>query len=197
MTGAAPNNADWARLAEAVAERRDRRAFAEIYDFFAPRLAAWLRRTGCDTGLAEDIAQDTMTALWTKAALFDPAKSSLGTWLFRIARNRRVDGLRRSRVIYKDPAAFLDAADPGAPDPDALIDAERALARLRAALRDLPEQQAVLIRLAFFDALSHSEIAARTGLPLGTVKSRIRLGFLKLRGAVEAETAGVSAKDGR
>ena len=191
MTGSAPETAEWSRLAAAVALRRDRAAFAELYDFFAPRLTAWLRRGGCERALAEDIAQEVMAVLWTKAALFDPAKSSLSTWLYRIARNRRVDGMRRDRTDYVDPAGFaLDIADPHAPDPGTALDSGRGEALMREALSDLPEPLAGLIRLAFFDGLSHSEISARTGLPLGTVKSRIRLAFARLRQSLE--TLGVA-----
>jgi RNA polymerase sigma-70 factor (ECF subfamily) len=128
-----------------------------------------------------------MVTLWHKADLFDSSKSSLGTWLYRVARNRRIDIARRDRVDYVDPAEYaLDIPDEQTPDADGQIDAQTREDVLRTAMTDLPEEQRVLVRLAFFESLSHSEIAARTGLPLGTVKSRIRLAFSRLRRTLEA-----------
>ena len=194
MTLAAPKSAEWPALVAAVAERRDQQAFARLFDFFAPRLVSYLQRSGCGRDIAEDIAQDTMSVLWSKADLFDPGKSSLSTWLYRIARNRRVDGLRRSRIDYFDPADFaVELADPLAPVPGSALDTDRSEKILREALKNLPDHQEELIRLAFFGGLSHSEIAARVGLPLGTVKSRIRLAFARLRHALEARGVVESA----
>lgn len=169
-----------AELVRRVACARDRAAFEELFDHYAPRLAAYLQRLGADEGVAEEVAQDALLALWRKAELFDPAKSSVGTWLFRIARNRRIDLLRRSGGLAApvDEAVQL-ACD--APAPDAEI-ARRERDRLvRRAMTDLPADQQSLVQLAFFEGLSHSEIAAAQGLPLGTVKSRIRLAFGRLR----------------
>lgn len=181
---------DHPSLAEAIAKKRDRAAFTLLFDHFAPRVNAFLLRTGCERGLAEEITQEVMVTLWRKADLFDPAKSSLSTWLYRIARNQRIDRMRRERVDFRDPADFgLDIADEQ-PLADMRMDGQAREETLRRALDDLPDEQRALVRLAFFDALSHSEIAERTGLPLGTVKSRIRLAFSKLRRALEQ--AGVA-----
>ena len=153
----------------------------------SPRLNAYLLRLGADGATAEEITQETMVTLWRKAELFDPSKSSLATWLYRVARNRRIDVARRDRVDYVDPTEYaLDIPDDQAPDADGQLDAQTREDVLRAAMEELPEEQRVLVRLAFFDSLSHSEIAMRTGLPLGTVKSRIRLAFSRLRRALEA-----------
>lgn len=171
---------DHARLTARVAAARDREAFAALYDHFAPRLVGWLVRTGSTRGVAEEITQEVMTTLWTKARLFDPAKSSLATWLFRVARNRRIDLVRRDRsgeIDLDDP--FFDV-EPEA-SAEAGMEARQRETQVAAALEALPEEQKSMIRLAFFDELSHSEIADRTGLPLGTVKSRIRLAFARLR----------------
>ena len=140
---------------------------------------------GQEPGSAEEILQDVMTTLWTKAHLFDPSKSSLATWLYRIARNRRIDTLRRDRLDFFDPmdAPEIPAEDEGA---DRRIDMQVREDRIRASLEGLPEEQFSLVRMASFDDLSHSEIAEKTGLPLGTVKSRIRLAFTKLRRSLEA-----------
>ncbi len=176
-----------AALVASVAERRDREAFATLFDYYSPRLQAYLLRLGADGATAEEITQETMVTLWRKAELFDPGKSSLATWLYRVARNRRIDIARRDRVDFVDPAEYaLDIPDDKAPDADGQLDAQTREDVLRGAMKELPEEQLALVRLAFFDSLSHSEIAARTGLPLGTVKSRIRLAFSRLRRALEA-----------
>jgi RNA polymerase sigma factor (sigma-70 family) len=169
------SHAEWAALVGAVAERRDRDAFARVFDHFTPRMEA------------EEISQDVMLTLWRKAHLFDPAKSSVTTWLYRIARNRRIDAARRDRLDYVDPmdSAFDEVADDAALD--SAIDLQQREEVLRSAIRQLPEEQLSLVRLAFFDSLSHSTIAEMTGLPLGTVKSRIRLAFARLRRALEAQ----------
>lgn len=176
-----------AALVAAVAEKRDREAFTQLFDYFGPRINAYLMRLGCERSAAEEITQDVMVSLWRKAHLFEPSKSSLATWLYRIARNRRIDLLRRDRVDFVDPDDFaLDIPDESTIDAERLIDAQSRDEVLRGAMTGLPEEQLVLVRLAFFESLSHSEIAERTGLPLGTVKSRIRLAFTRLRRALEA-----------
>ena len=181
-----PLASEHAALVAAVASLRDREAFTRLFDFYGPRINAYLIRLGCDRALAEEVVQDTMVSLWRKAHLFEPEKSSLATWLYRIARNRRIDLLRRDRVDYVDPDSFaLDIPDESA-GADQLIDAQSRDDVLRAAMQGLPPEQLLLVRMAFFESLSHSEIAEKTGLPLGTVKSRIRLAFTRLRRALEA-----------
>lgn len=183
MTSDAPavSQADaHAALAARVASARDRAAFVTLYDHFAPRLIGWLMRTGSERGVAEELTQEVMSTLWTKAHLFDPSKSSLATWLHRVARNRRIDAVRRDR------SGSIDLDDPFLqPEAEASaesgLDAKEREVRVAAALETLPDEQKAMIRLAFFDELSHSEIAERAGLPLGTVKSRIRLAFARLR----------------
>lgn len=176
---------DFVELVRAVASRRDRDAFTRVFDHFAPRINGYLQRFGADAAMAEEITQDVMVTLWRKAEQFDPAKSSLSTWLFRIARNRRIDMLRRNRVDYLDPS------EPALAPADELnmevqLDLQQREDAVREALASLPPEQLTLVRLSFFENLSHSEIAERTGLPLGTVKSRIRLSFTRLRRTLEA-----------
>ena len=171
-----------------IAQERDKTAFAQVFDHFAPRLKAYLVRLGAETAAAEELTQEVMITLWRKADLFDPSRATAATWLFRIARNRRIDALRRDR------SALLDAEDPSlrpaAPnDPDDEIDARLREDRIRLALTTLPDEQRDLIRRAFFSGLSHSQIAEDTGLPLGTVKSRIRLAFTRLRRTLETDEA--------
>jgi len=176
----------FASLARAIAETRDQSAFAELFDYFAPRINAYLRRLSLESGQAEEITQEVMMVLWHKAALFDPAKSSLGTWLFRIARNRRIDLVRRDRSDLLDPDDPVFR--PEEPEPaDAMLDAERRDERVRAALDELPAEQLELVRKAFYLGMSHSELSEETGLPLGTVKSRIRLAFGRLRKTISAD----------
>jgi RNA polymerase sigma-70 factor (ECF subfamily) len=178
----------FSNLVRKVAETRDRSAFAELFDHFAPRLKAYLVRLGSDPAQAEELAQEVMITLWRKAALFDASRASAATWLFRIARNRRIDSLRR------DKSGALDPEDPSlrpaaAEHPDEGMDARTREDRVRLAIESLREDQADLIRRAFFSGLSHSQIAEETGVPLGTVKSRIRLAFSKLRRALEEDAA--------
>lgn len=177
---------EMADLVGRVATDRDKEAFARLFDHFAPRLNAYLARLGADSGTAEELTQEVMVTLWRKAAQFDSSKSSVGTWLYRIARNRRIDLLRR------DKSDKLDEEEPalqpsGLPDLDGLIDAQFKEDKIRNAIGRLPAEQLTLIRLAFFEGLSHSQIAETTGLPLGTVKSRIRLAFTRLRRELEEE----------
>ena len=177
---------DFARLAARVAEARDRAAFAVLFDHFAPRLESYLVRLGLTRSAAEEITQEVMVVLWQKADLFDPAKSSLATWLFRIARNRRIDAARRDVSRTLEPGAM--PLIPDEPEsPDTLIDQQVRDERVREAMKTLPDEQVALLRLAFFLGRSHSEISAETGLPLGTVKSRIRLAFGRLRKVLEAD----------
>lgn len=180
------SHGEFAALVAAVAERRDEEAFTRLFDHFAPRLNAYLLRLGTEPARAEEIAQEVMVILWRKAALFDPAKSSLPTWLYRIARNRRIDMARRGRF---DAVEFDEAVHDVVDDADVegRFDAQQREEAVRAAMASLPEEQLSLVRLAFFDGLSHSQISERTGLPLGTVKSRIRLAFTRLRRALEAD----------
>lgn len=181
---------DQIKLITAVAKARDRDAFIVLFDYFAPRLNAYLQRLGSPSALAEDITQDVMQVLWMKAELFDPAKSSLGTWIYRVARNRRIDSLRRQRLDYFDPQdltqnAAMDRPSDD-PNPESLLDGWQREVLVRKALEILPKDQVDLIKLAFFEDMSHSEIATQTGLPLGTVKSRIRLAFTRLRRQLES-----------
>ena len=165
---------------EAIAAHQDRDAFASLFNHFGPRLKAYLMRLGADDIDAEETAQDVMVTVWRKAALFDKSKSSAATWIFRVARNRRIDMLRRKRTVDVDSDTVV-IEDETLPNPDETLDEEKRQARIRAALSKLPEQQLQLVELAFYTELSHSQIAEETGLPLGTVKSRIRLAFGRLR----------------
>ena len=180
VTGAAD---EYGRLIEAVAATRDRDAFARLFEHFAPRLKAYLMRAGAPPGAAEDFAQDAMLTVWRKADLFDPRRASAATWIFTIARNRRLDALRRESRPLPVPEMSLAPEEPEQPDAQ-LSEAEEA-ARLNAAMTDLSPEQLEVLRLAFFQGDAHSEIARKLNLPLGTVKSRIRKAMMKLRIALQ------------
>lgn len=175
-----------AELINAVAKSRDREAFAKLFDHFAPRLNAYLQRLGSPASLAEDITQDVMRVLWLKADMFDASKSSAATWLYRVARNRRIDTLRRDRLDYYDPQDFAVDTPSQELNPESALAGWQHEEMVREALKALPKDQIDLIKLAFFEDMSHSEIAAQTGLPLGTVKSRLRLAFTRLRRQLES-----------
>lgn len=177
--GRAPSD-EAAALIEAISAARDRAAFARLFEDFAPRIKGYARRLGADGAVAEDLTQEVMLTVWRRAALFDRRKASASTWIFTIARNRRIDMLRRERRPEMDPSdpAVVPAGDPAA---DASVEAAQGDAHLHRAVARLPQEQADLLRLAYFEDKSHSAIAAELGLPLGTVKSRIRLAMTKLR----------------
>ncbi|NEY89971.1 sigma-70 family RNA polymerase sigma factor [Tabrizicola oligotrophica] len=163
----------------AVRDRQDRAAFAMLFRHFAPRVKAFLMKSGTEAALAEDCAQDVLATVWQKAHLFDPARASVGTWVFTIARNRRIDIARRDR--RPEPEVLEWGGDVHEPDQADLYEAAQDAARLTAALQSLPEAQRALVARAFYGELSHREIASETGLPLGTIKSRIRLAIDRLR----------------
>ena len=169
---------DWSGLMVRVRDQRDRAAFGALFHHFAPRVKYFLMKGGAPAAVAEDCAQDVMAAVWSKAAQFDPARASVATWIFTIARNRRIDVLRRDRRPEPEALDWMGGDEPD--QAEVYLVAEQALILTRA-LADLPEKQRALIRRAYYGDLSHSEIAAETGLPLGTIKSRIRLALDRLR----------------
>ena len=172
--------ARWNAAVQAVASARDRQAFQALFDHFAPRVKGYLMRLGAGNAVAEELAQEAMLAVWRKAALFDPAKASASTWIFTIARNLRIDVLRKERRPELDPndPSLLPESEREA---DESIDWSQAEDRLRVALSELPREQAQIITLSFLAEKPHSMIATELGLPLGTVKSRIRLAMARLR----------------
>jgi RNA polymerase sigma-70 factor (ECF subfamily) len=186
---AAPSPAsppDWAGAVAQVAQAQDRDAFAGLFSHFAPRVKGWLVRTGSPEDQAEELAQETMVAVWRKAALFDPAQAAVSTWIFTIARNLRVDATRRQRPESGGPADFaFDELDDGQAGVAEQVDASRLARRVRDALHRLPPAQAQVLRLSFYDDEPHSRIATELGIPLGTVKSRVRLAVAQLRRLLE------------
>jgi len=184
-TGVAPppELADW--LA-AVAQRGDREAFAGLFQWFAPRVKRYMQRLGADPDTAEDLAQETLVQVWRKAAQYDPARPP-SAWVFTVARNLRIDRLRRQRLFEVELTEEADAEDEfgdGHQRTLERLDAGRLLELVRA----LPAEQVQVVRLAYFEGLSHAEVGRTLDVPLGTVKSRLRLALAKLRSALGVET---------
>lgn len=180
-------NQELCGLVEAIATQRDREAFARLFKHFAPRLKGFGLRRGTDAASSEELAQETMLTVWRKADTFDPSRATVSTWIFTIVRNKRIDLFRREG----HPEADLDEAAEKAyegPGADDEFDRVQSSEALREAMRVLPVEQLVVLQKAFFEDKSHSVIAAELGLPLGTVKSRIRLALTRLRGALPEDS---------
>lgn len=165
----------------AVGQKQDRSAFAELFAYYAPRIKSFLMKGGAAPDIADEMAQETMLAIWQKAAGYDPAKAGASTWIFTIARNKRIDSLRK-RVR---PETGLDDFD-ALPDPAAgageIFSRQQETDAMALAMESLPPEQSDLLYKSFFEDKTHADIAAETKLPLGTVKSRIRMALEKLRG---------------
>jgi len=170
----------YAGLLQRIAAKRDRAAFIEIYEYFAPRVKSFLLGQNVPPAAADDVLQEVMLAVWNKAGLFNPEKAAPSTWIFAIARNKRIDRIRRETKPELDPEE--PSLQPSSPQPadDDLLHGQRKTA-VFAALAELPDDQRIVIEYSFLKGLSHGEIAEQLGLPLGTVKSRIRLAFGRLR----------------
>jgi RNA polymerase sigma-70 factor (ECF subfamily) len=167
-------------LIEAVAEHQDRRAFAALFDHFAPRIKGFIRRRGVEAAQAEDLAQDVMLTVWKRAKLYKRDQGTVSTWVFTIARNRHIDVIRRERRPEFDPGDPTLTTE-SLPEGDTVLSQAEIASRLRAAIDELPQDQVEVLKKNFFEDKPHSEIAIELGLPLGTVKSRVRLALAKLR----------------
>lgn len=157
---------------------KDQAAFKELFAHFAPRVKGFLIKSGADEALAEECTQEVMATIWRKAEMFDPSRAAVSTWIYTIARNRKIDMLRKRRRPEPEDLPWGPEAEPDAEDTFSM---QQETQRLGEAIRALPEKQRQLVEKAYFGDLSHSEIAEETGLPLGTIKSRIRLALDRLR----------------
>ena len=167
-----------------IAERQDIGSFKKIFDYFGPRLKSFLMKSGADEAIAEEIIQETMTIIWTKADYYDSSVASPSTWIYTIARNKKIDILRKTRkAILEDiDTAILPPVESKA---DENIEHDQKFEMVAKYLDDLPKDQLDLLKMNFFEEKSHGEIAEITKIPLGTVKSRIRLALEKIRGKLE------------
>jgi RNA polymerase sigma-70 factor (ECF subfamily) len=162
-----------------VAQTRNKESFVQLFEHFAPRVKSFLMKGGTREDLADELAQETMLTVWNKAGAYNPAHASASTWIFTIARNKKIDALRKTgrfEVAATDPELVADEMKSS--DSTMAAEEENLMA---AALEKLPEEQSMLLRKSFFEDKSHADIARETGLPLGTVKSRIRLALDRLR----------------
>ncbi|MFZ1816032.1 MAG: sigma-70 family RNA polymerase sigma factor [Rhizobiaceae bacterium] len=171
-------------LMNKLAQARDRDAFRALFEHFGPRIKAMMIRSGAGTSEADDIVQDVMLKVWNRCALYQPERSAVSTWIFTIARNSRIDRLRHSS---SQPYVDVDEIEAASEDPgvDEQIQSAQLSVQVGAALKELPEEQRQIIELAFMHDLAQSDIAERLALPLGTVKSRMRLAYAKLRAKLE------------
>jgi RNA polymerase sigma-70 factor (ECF subfamily) len=167
-----------------IAATRSRESFALLFARFAPRVKSYLLRLGARHDQAEELAQEALLTVWRKAAYYDPSRASASTWIFTIARNLRIDCIRRERHP-EDLEHEPEMTPPAPPSADEVVGAAEREQRVRVAIQTLSREQAEVVRLSFFHEKAHSEIAAALGLPLGTVKSRLRLAMARLRGQLE------------
>jgi RNA polymerase sigma-70 factor, ECF subfamily len=179
-SAASIQDADILSWVKAIAEKQDKSAFAQLYSHYAPRLKGYCQRQGMAAETAEEMAQEAMISVWRRATTFDPAKASVSTWIFTIVRNKRIDLLRRERrpELKAEDFELLSEPEAGADD---LMEAQQSARQIAAGLETLSDDQKSVLMMAFYEDKSHSEIAAQTGLPLGTVKSRIRLALSRLK----------------
>lgn len=180
----APDADTLAALLAQVAQTRDKSAYAALFKHFAPRVKAYLRRGGMETGQAEELTQEVMLTLWRKAGFFDADRGGAATWVFAIVRNARIDHARKrhdATLVGAPPPEEADLA----PSAEAISLTTECHARLRGALNSLSLEQRQIVQLSFFSDTPHVAIASALNLPLGTVKSRVRLAMAKLRVLLE------------
>lgn len=162
----------------AVRDHRDKAAFSALFDHFAPRLKGFVMRNGTSAAQAEEIVQDVMLTLWRKAHMFDPHRAQVSAWVYQIVRNRQIDVARKENRPM--PEALKEEPE-AEPDASQIVAVEQETGQLREALQRLRPEQREVIEKAYLGELTHQEISTQTGLPLGTIKSRIRLGLQRLR----------------
>jgi len=172
-------------LLERIAEHKDRGAFATLFAHFAPRVKAMMLKAGAEASLADDIAQECMLMVWRKARLYRPEKGAASTWIYTIARNLRIDRIRRqSSQAHQDIDDFEFASE--AADGEAILIEGQTVDRVSAAIARLPDEQKTVIELSYVHDLAHGDIATKLNIPVGTVKSRMRLAYQKLRAELES-----------
>jgi len=181
-----PKASEFAACISRIANDRDQSAFEFLFRYFAPRIKSYCLKLGADGSAAEEIIQEAMVSIWRSAGQFDPSKAAPSTWIFTIARNLVIDRFRKSRrpqFDLNDPALVPEDQLP----PDRLIEQTELQENIRQIMDALSSNERNVLMLSFFENLSHFEISRRLSLPIGTVKSRIRLAFGKIRSKLEAQ----------
>ncbi len=179
---------DWTADMLSVARARDRAAFMRLYDHFMPRLCLYLRGLGSPEAVAEELAQEALLRLWQRAAMYDPQQGAVSTWLFRIGRNLHIDRIRREPGWVQVLEEAAPASDEELARPFTSAEDYAEHVHLQRRIEDLPAVQARLMRMSYFEAKSHQEIADELQMPLGTVKSHLRRAFLRLQGLVRGQS---------
>ncbi len=189
MGGMADNQVNSDKLASLdacmrrVAEDRDKNAFEELFDHYAPQLRAYSLAREPGAGLvADELVQEVMARVWLKAGKYNARLSNLNTWIFTLARNCRIDYLRRnSRYVTEiNPAGIFNEIEDENPGPFQRAQTSRVEENIRAGLEGLPREQAEILTKVYLEGKSHQQASAELSLPLGTVKSRVRLALKKL-----------------
>ncbi|SCA56551.1 RNA polymerase sigma factor [Candidatus Terasakiella magnetica] len=166
-----------------VSKERDKQAFAALFEHFAPRVKSYVFKLGSDETMAEEIAQQTLLQVWRKAHLFNADMAAASTWIFRIARNLRLDVLRKEKHFDYDDHDLTEIEDKR-DNQEKQLDQNQHAHIVRTALQQLPAEQIEIVRLSFYEGLSHGEISKHLDVPLGTVKSRMRLAFKRIKDSV-------------
>jgi RNA polymerase sigma-70 factor (ECF subfamily) len=169
---------NWSNCIKKLSEDRDVDAFRELFNYFSPRIKSFLLKSGGSVSQAEECMQEAMASVWQKAHMFDPTKASAATWIFTIARNKQLDAIRKIRRPEPEDLPWMESKQD---DPSESLILQEEQKNLAFAVSKLPKKQRILIEKAFYGDLSHSKISELTDLPLGTVKSRIRLSIERLR----------------
>lgn len=182
-----PSTMDAGGLIEAIAQSKDQRAFTVLFEHFAPRVKTFMVRSGANSTQAEELAQETLLMVWRKASLFDPARAGPNAWIFTIARNLRIDRIRRAG---RETNAIANMDEPGEDidQPDEVCISTERDGRIRSAIALLSEDQRRVVQLSFVEDKAHPEIARELNIPLGTVKSRIRLAMKRLREVLDGQS---------
>jgi len=168
-----------AELMLRIAHHKDKTAFTKLLEIMGPRLKGFMINRGLNAEMAEDLAQETLIRVWHKAGTYNRGKGLAVTWIFTIARNLHIDSARRNKIVQFTELGDYDCADE-APESDVAMIGNQQASLVSDAVKQLPAEQREIIEMAFMQDLSQSDIAEKTGLPLGTVKSRMRLAYKKL-----------------
>lgn len=173
-------------LMEQIVENKDKVAFEKLFVYFAPRVKALMMKHGANSDIAEDLMQETMLTVWNKSGQFSNTRGSVSAWIFTIARNKRIDGFRKQGTRHYVDIEDYEIVDDSETIDDVVISKERDNIVATAA-QNLPTDQREIVSLSFVEDMTQIEISRKLGLPLGTVKSRLRLAYLKMRNELEGE----------